>query len=282
MQTFDQTRKDLPATHPCRDDRRWHATSQSLSTVSILGVRIVNASSEEAIEIIERLLQREVTRTTAIYIVNAHTLNLATESREYLRVLNEAHAVFADGTGARWAARMRGVRMKANLVGTDLVPELFRSTAGRGYRYFLLGANAGTIEKAAEACARLYPGWRLAGFHHGYVQDDMDAARVIQQINSAQPHLLLVGMGNPLQELWIHRHHERIRVPVSVGIGGLFNYWGGEIKRAPHWVRRHGSEWLQILIQQPHKWRRYLLGNPKFLFRVIAHLPSERSPRPGP
>jgi N-acetylglucosaminyldiphosphoundecaprenol N-acetyl-beta-D-mannosaminyltransferase len=245
--------------------------------VSVLGVQIANVSSQEAIELIEQLMQGSGGPTQPIYIVNAHTLNLAAESREYRSVLNTARVVFADGTGTRWAARLRGVRMRANLVGTDLIPELFGATAERGYRYFLLGASAAAIEKAAESCRRMYPGWDLAGFHHGFVQDEVSATEVIERINAARPHMLLVGMGNPVQECWIAKHRQRINVPVSIGVGGLFDHWAGSLKRAPAWVRRNGFEWVQLLLQQPHKWRRYLLGNPKFLFRMVTHLPHERS-----
>lgn len=85
----------------------------------------------------------------------------------------------------------------------------------------------------------MYPGWELAGFHHGYLSQDAVAA-AIERINAARAHLLLVGMGNPLQELWIDRYRDRLQVPVSIGVGGLFDHWGGNLKRAPRWVRRHG------------------------------------------
>ena len=244
--------------------------------VSILGVQISNVSSQEAIEVIRQLLQGASGPTQPIYLVNTHTLNLASESRDYRRILNTASVVFGDGTGVRWAARIRGVRMKANLVGTDLIPALFHATAGQGYRYFLLGGSAAVIEKAAETSIRMYPGWELAGFHHGFVQDEASAQAVINRINAARPHLLLVGMGNPLQESWIAKHRSSIMVPVSIGVGGLFDHWAGNLKRAPVWVRRNGFEWVQLLFQQPHKWRRYLGGNPKFVIRMIAHLPGDR------
>ena len=268
MQTIEITR-GTPATPAA-------ANKSPLSQVHILGVRIHNASSEEAIDLIEELLHEDRAATSSIYIVNAHTLNLACESYPYRKVLNSGDVVFADGTGARWAARLRGTRLKANLVGTDLVPKLFQTTAGRGYRYFLLGADASTIQRAAAACQKMFPGWGLAGFHHGYVQDEADATKVIGEINATRADVLLVGMGNPLQEQWIHRHRGSLQVPVSIGVGGLFDHWAGNLKRAPAWIRRHGLEWTQLLLQQPHKWRRYLLGNPKFLFRIVAQLPRDR------
>lgn len=238
--------------------------------VHVLGVAINNLSQAEAIALIESWVQdRETTRS--IFIVNAHTLNLSSVDPKFQSVLNNASRVFADGTGVRWAARLRGIRIKENLVGTDLVPRLFTETAGRGYRYFLLGAGNSTISRAARRCETDFPGWDLVGFHHGYVSEK-ETATLIEKINSAQPHLLLVGMGNPLQECWIHRYQKQLQVPVCIGVGGLFNHWAGDLQRAPHWVRQRGFEWLQLLLQQPHKWRRYLLGNPQFLIRILREL----------
>lgn len=239
--------------------------------VSILGVKISNLSMGKAINLIENLINKKGGYTHVIYIVNAHTLNLAIDVAGYRDTLNNAYMVFGDGTGVRWAARQRGVKMKDNLVGTDLTPKLFKTTAGRGYRYFLLGADNKTIKRAADACEKMFPGWQLAGYHHGYVQDS-EAQKVVQKINYAEPNLLLVGMGNPKQEQWIHKYQHELNAQVAIGVGGLFDHWGGNLTRAPRWVRQLGFEWLQILMQQPHKkWYRYLIGNPKFLWRIIQY-----------
>jgi N-acetylglucosaminyldiphosphoundecaprenol N-acetyl-beta-D-mannosaminyltransferase len=242
--------------------------------VSILGVQIGDYSQAEAIALIETLIA-ERGDTHSIFIANAHTLNVATDEARYRAVLNSATEVFADGTGARWAARLRGVRLKDNLVGTDLIPRLFDATAGRGYRYFLLGADADAIERAAKTCLKAFPGWDLAGFHHGYIEGEK-TLEVIEQINAARPDLLLVAMGNPRQEIWIHTHQMKLHVPVCIGVGGLFDHWAGNLQRAPLWVRQRGLEWLQILLQQPRKWRRYLIGNPLFLLRIVGALRRDR------
>ncbi len=180
-----------------------------------------------------------------------------------------ADFVFGDGTGVRWAARWQGVRLRDNLVGTDLTPQLLRAASGCGHRYFLLGGKPSVIERAAAAAAAAFPGWTQAGFQHGFFHDPQSTDEVIRRINRARPNVLLVGMGNPLQEQWIHRHRQRLEVPLCLGVGGLFHYWAGDLRRAPTWLRRVGAEWLGILFQQPHKARRYLLGNPLFLWRAI-------------
>jgi len=238
--------------------------------VDILGVRLSNLAPDEALALLERTMDGErPAEHRAVYIVNAHTLNLAWESPAYRCALNRGFRVLADGTGARWAARLRGVRLKANLVGTDLVPALLGRSCADSRRYFLLGADAATIARAADYAACAFPHWTLAGYHHGYVQEAASAGRVIALINRSRPDLLLVGMGNPLQELWIDRHRDGLQVPLSIGVGGLFDHWAGTLVRAPRWVRKLGCEWAQLMLQQPHKWRRYLFGNPRFLARVL-------------
>jgi N-acetylglucosaminyldiphosphoundecaprenol N-acetyl-beta-D-mannosaminyltransferase len=205
----------------------------------------------------------------SVYFVNAHTLNLAAADPAYRDVLNSADYVFGDGTGVRWAARLHGLRVRDNLVGTDLVPQLLRQNADQDYRYFLLGGSGPVIARAAAMAQRTFAGWTAAGFHHGYLFDRDSTADLVRQINDARPDVLLVGMGNPLQEKWIHRHRQQLEVPLCIGVGGLFTYWAGGLRRAPRWLRRCGAEWLGILLQQPHKARRYLLGNPLFVARIL-------------
>lgn len=240
--------------------------------LEVLGVTIRDTTMDEAVSLLGRRIERGAVsgETHHVFYVNAHSLNCAIEDPEYRAVLEDGDLVFGDGTGVRWAARMKGVRLQDNLNGTDMTPALLRRYADRGWRYFLLGSTPEIIERAAERCQReLAPGWVCAGYRHGYV-DPEEEAEVVQQINEAQPHLLLVGMGNPLQEKWIHRNRRALRVPLAMGIGGLFHYFADDMPRAPRWVRAMGMEWAYILLQQPKKARRYLLGNPLFLVRAIA------------
>jgi N-acetylglucosaminyldiphosphoundecaprenol N-acetyl-beta-D-mannosaminyltransferase len=253
---------------------------------SVLGVRIHNVTRRRAIAMIEAIIGRRNGRPTSVFFVNAHTLNLSAADPSYRATLNAGNLVFADGTGVRWAARMQGVRVLENLTGTDLIPSLFQATADQGHSYFLLGADATTIEAAADFARRTFPGWRLVGCHHGYLADDASSAAVIGKINAAEPDLLLVGMGNPLQEQWIHRRLPELRVRVCAGVGGLFDFWAGNVSRSPSWLRSLGHEWFWRLLQEPRrKAARYLVGNPLFLARVLcercAAIASRKSPSLG-
>ncbi len=231
----------------------------------ILGVEITDLTVPDALGRMAEMV--ETKGTSVLYFVNAHTLNCAVEQPPYRDVLNTGDVVFGDGTGVRWAARMQGVRLRANLNGTDLLPLFFDHTADRGLRYYLLGATEETIARAVAHVQEQHPGWTHAGHHHGYVFDG-PIDPVLEDIAEARPDMLLVGMGNPLQERWIHDHRDRLDVPLVIGVGGLFDHWAGNLTRAPAWVRAAGFEWAQLLLQQPKKARRYLVGNPLYLYRV--------------
>lgn len=262
-------------------------TESELSRLNILGVDVTDLSMEEAVALVEQRILAGADRTASIFFVNANTLNLACRDEAYRRVLGSADQVFGDGTGVRWAARwLHRTRLRGNVNGTDLVPRLFEDLAGRGYRYFMLGNTEAAIERSAEHARDAFPGWELAGWHHGYIDPD-DCKDVVDQINAAQPDLLLVGMGNPKQEQWIAANRDRLKVPLCMGIGGLLTYWSGDIERAAPWVRAIGFEWLHLLLLQPHKLGRYLIGNPLFLLRLLLQRPPgaalpERAGRSGP
>ncbi len=235
----------------------------------ILGVEITDVTRTRAVQLVHEMIEGYDGAARSIFFVNAHTLNLAAADAGYRKVLNSGSYVFGDGTGVRWAARMKGVRLRDNLNGTDLVPELLASTPGR--RYFLLGADEETIRRAAAVAEIRFPNWTQVGYHHGFLDDRTLCRDVLRRINAAGPDLLLVGMGNPRQERWIHEYRSALRVPVCMGVGGLFDFWAGNVSRAPRWLRRLGHEWLWRLFQQPaDKARRYLVGNPLFLLRAWA------------
>lgn len=236
--------------------------------LSVLGVEVANVSMDEAIRRLEALLAEPEGRTRTVFFANANTVNLATRDPGFRSVLRSADHVFADGAGVRWAARLlHGVRLRGNVNGTDLVPRLLRSRVAGARRYFLLGTAPDAIERAARHVRSTFPDWTLVGYQHGYF-DVAASGGIVDAINRVHPELLLVGMGQPRQERWIRLHREQLKVPLCIAVGGLFAYWAGDLDRAPVWLRRLGLEWIHLVIRQPHKLPRYLLGNPEFLLRI--------------
>ena len=200
--------------------------------------------------------------------VNPDCLNIAYTQDRYRAVLQQAARVLPDGIGVKIGCRMRGVGLAANVNGTDLFPRLCERAARDGFSLFLLGARPGIAELVAENTQARYPGLMIAGIQHGYFGPDEEDA-IIARINASGAGVLLVAFGVPRQELWLADHHDALTPPVRMGVGGLFDFYSGRIPRAPLWLREIGLEWVWRLIQEPGRmWRRYILGNPLFLYRV--------------
>ena len=146
-------------------------------------------------------------------------------------------------------------------------------------KIFLLGCEPGVAEKAREQALSEYPGLSICGIHHGYLSEG-DEQRVVAAIREAETDILFVGMGVPKQEKWIAKNLEATNAKVALGVGALFEYHSGKAQRAPLWMRRLGLEWLGRLIPgrgQPRRlWRRYLLGNFRFMWLALAHGIQER------
>jgi len=167
-----------------------------------------------------------------------------------------------------------------------------RGGGGAGRSLFLLGARPGVAAAAAQSMRQRYPALRIAGTRDGYF-DAAEEPAVIEQINASGADILLVAFGAPRQDLWLHQHRDVLAPPVRMGVGGLFDFYSGRIPRAPEWMREIGLEWAYGLLQEPGRmWRRYVIGNPLFLYRVWwqmqrperfplpAQLPT--APRPAP
>jgi len=215
-------------------------------------------------------------KRTLLAFVNPDCLNTAYINADYLRVLQQASRVLPDGIGVNVGCRIKGVAMRANLNGTDLFPHLCETLAATGQSIYLLGAQPERAAATAQAMQEKFPQLRVAGTHHGYFDADEDAA-IIQDINASGADILLVAMGAPRQELWLAQHEDALTVPVRMGVGGLFDYYSGSIPRAPLWLREIGLEWVWRLLQEPGRmWRRYLIGNPLYLFRVWRECRGQR------
>lgn len=232
----------------------------------LFGVRVHNSRLDDAVaDILQRIRSH---RQTHIAFVNADCQNKAWNNPGYREVLNGFDRVYADGSGIRLACRMAGLELADNVNGTDLFPLLCRELARQGHGLFLLGGFPGVAQACADAMQRRFPGLRVVGTQHGYFPHHA-TDEVIQRINDSGADVLLVGFGAPSQEFWLHRHRRQLQPSVRIGVGGLFDFYSGRIPRAPQWLRRLGLEWIWRLLQEPARmWRRYLLGNPLFLWRV--------------
>jgi N-acetylglucosaminyldiphosphoundecaprenol N-acetyl-beta-D-mannosaminyltransferase len=233
--------------------------------VEILQVRFPRLTRDEAVQLLLERLSAQ--RSTGACFPDMSTLNLAAERPAFRRLLQHRLLVFNDGAGAAWAARRQGRPLPANLNGTELCPRLLEA-APAGTSVFLLGARPGVAARAAARLAARFPHLHFVGSHHGYL-DAAAEAQAIGALRRLRPRIVLVAMGNPLQVELIDRHLDdpALAGTLWLAVGGLLDYHGGSLRRAPPWVRRARLEWLYIVFQQPYKARRYFAGIPLFVLR---------------
>jgi N-acetylglucosaminyldiphosphoundecaprenol N-acetyl-beta-D-mannosaminyltransferase len=198
--------------------------------------------------------------------VNVHCMNIRRRDLTYRNVLERCNLVYCDGTGVRLAARIRGMTIPIRMTGADWIHDLSRLAIRAGLTLFFLGGEEGVAADAALALRTRYPGLEIVGTDSGFGA----AEDAVLQINASRPDILLVGMGTPRQETWIASHRDQLDVPVVWAVGALFEFVSGRIPRGPRWMTNHGLEWMCRLAAEPRKlWRRYLVGNPWFFWRVI-------------
>jgi len=237
---------------------------------SLFDVQINNDSMQEAVEKVVKPAVPGCVKT--VCFVNVNTLNLAVAYKQLVGAVNDADYVFADGSGVRIASRRQGIELRDNVNGTDMLPFLCQRAQSEGQSLFLLGAEPGVAQQTGVNLQKQFPGLKVAGTHHGYF-GERGSNEVINEINASNADLLLVALGSPNQEKWLQENRHALSVNTALAVGGLFDFFSGRIPRAPLWVRKIGLEWVWRLVQEPRKkFNRYVIGNPRFLFRCWLQL----------
>ncbi len=220
---------------------------------------------------IERLVRGR--RRGLVLNVNAHCLNLCYEDPGLRDFLNGAEVVFCDGAGVMLAARILGRRIPQRITYADWIWQLADLASSRGFSLYLLGARPGVAQEAAMRLRGRYPDLEVVGVRHGYFDHSAGSAEneaVVEEINASAPDILLVGLGMPLQERWLMENINNLDAGVALTGGAVFDYLSGRLPRGPRFLIEGGFEWLVRLLVEPRRlWRRYLLGNPLFLLRVL-------------
>jgi exopolysaccharide biosynthesis WecB/TagA/CpsF family protein len=172
-----------------------------------------------------------------------------------------------DGIGVELAAKMTGTQLSENLNGTDFVPALLAEAARRGQSVYLFGGKPGVADAAANNLIHKTPNLRIAGTRDGY-EGAVDTDAVIADINESGADIVLVALGVPMQEIWVHKNAHLLDARVTLAVGALFDFLAGVVVRAPKLVRRAKMEWVWRLAQEPRRLaKRYLAGN----FTFLAH-----------
>ncbi|MBN2828844.1 MAG: WecB/TagA/CpsF family glycosyltransferase [Candidatus Cloacimonetes bacterium] len=235
--------------------------------INLLGISFLNRSMKDAVLMIEKVVSTG--NKEAFYFMNPDCFNKLFVDLDYYQIMKSARNIFPDGSGVNMACKIMGSNLKQNINGTDMLPYLCRMAEEREFGLFLLGAKPGVAEKMKKNLEQKYPKIIICGTHDGYFDRETQSEEIVSEINMSGAKILLVAFGVPYQEKWIEKHISNLKVNVALGVGGLFDFYSGNMPRAPKWMRELGIEWLFRLYKEPKRmWRRYVIGNPLFIKRV--------------
>lgn len=240
-----------------------------MSRMKFMNTEIDNLSMEETLNAIDSLIQKN--KNSYVVTPNVDHIVQLERGGELCDVYRDASLILTDGKPLLWIAKWYGTPIKEKISGSDLFPLLCEMAAKKGYTMFFLGAAEGIAATAAKNLVEKYPGLKIVGTYsppYGFEGNKNELSKIEELIKTARPHILIVGLGCPKQELFIFHNREKLGVPISLGLGASLDFEAGNIKRAPKWMANNGLEWLFRITQEPKRmFKRYLVDD-----RIIIKL----------
>ncbi len=235
----------------------------------IMGIRVAALGWAQALDELKHTICSNGPQRIYNFL-NANNANLAMRDTRYRQGLSKSE-VLPDGVGVDIASRaLYGVAFPANLNGTDFIPALLVHSE-KPLKVALIGARADILERAVINFKTATPWHEFIAVADGYF-DKTDSAKVLADLAAINPDITLVAMGSPSQEIWIDTHIRQGHGRVVFGVGALFDFISGAVPRAPAAFRNLRLEWVWRLVLEPSRlWRRYILGNPVFLFHLLRY-----------
>ncbi|MDP3150310.1 MAG: WecB/TagA/CpsF family glycosyltransferase [Ignavibacteria bacterium] len=243
-----------------------------MNYVNIVGLRIANIDLYETIKIIEQTL-REKSKHLAIFTPNSNFVVKANRDANFLAILNQADILIPDGMPLIWASKFLNTPLKEKVSGSSLFFSICELAARCGYSLYFLGGDQGVAEKAAFELKKKYHKINIVGTYYapfGFEYDDSENQKILGDINSKKPEILIIGLGAGQGERWIIKHKKEYPAFLSIQLGASFSFAAGITKMPPEWIKRNGFGWLWRLLNEPRRlWKRYLLQDIKIFYYIF-------------
>jgi N-acetylglucosaminyldiphosphoundecaprenol N-acetyl-beta-D-mannosaminyltransferase len=235
-----------------------------------MNTEIDNLTMKETIDEIDKLIKKDKNAYVVTPNVD-HIVKLETD-KELQEVYKDADLILTDGKPLIWISKFYKTPIKEKISGSDLFPLLCEMAAEKGYNMFFLGAGEGVANKAAQNLTNKFPKLNIVGTYSppfGFEKDKKEIEKIINMVNKANTQILIVGLGCPKQEKFIHKYRKELNVPISLGLGASLDFEAGNIKRAPKWMSDNGLEWLYRLSKEPKRmFKRYIVDDVK-IFKLM-------------
>lgn len=238
--------------------------STKLETVTIMDIPFVNKTYTDFIETVTSATIDE--EKQFIVTANPEIVMATRKEATYKQIVQTADYVVPDGIGIIVAAKLQKEALQERIAGFDVMTSLLEKADAHKLSCFFLGASEAVNEKAVQQIQKTYPNLIVAGRHHGYF--DISDAEVQEQVIASEADLVFVALGFPKQEKWIDACMPRCHKGTFIGVGGSFDVFAGNVKRAPDFWIKWNIEWLYRLLKQPFRWKR-MLPIVKFLWLIV-------------
>lgn len=233
----------------------------------LLNTFVNNISMAETLQEISRLV--EIKKKSYVVAINVDVI-IKMERDQYLKkITDEADITLVDGKPLVWIAKWHKNPVKEKISGSDMVPELCKVAAQKGYSIFIIGGGDGIAEKARANLEKDLPEIKIVGTYApplGFEKDQLELGKINEIITSVHPDIVIVCFGCPKQEKWIYENYKKYDATVSICAGATVDFLAGNVKRAPKWMADHGLEWLYRFLQEPKRlFKRYFVDDVKII-----------------
>jgi N-acetylglucosaminyldiphosphoundecaprenol N-acetyl-beta-D-mannosaminyltransferase len=223
----------------------------------MLGIEIDAVRMPEAVACLMGWLESPSERCRYVVTPNTDHFLLLRENSAMRAAYRDADLVLADGMPVVLAARLLKRALPERVAGSDLVPALFATARPeRPLRTYLLGAAPGVGERAARNIQGRWPAVEIVGVESppfGFENDERQNQAILRRLGESKPDVLILGLGTPKQELWMHTHRDQVTARLALCAGATIDFLAGEKRRAPMWMRRAGLEWLHRMVSEPRR-----------------------------
>ena len=247
-------------------------TLRAMNTVPMMGYKLNCRSLPITISNISDQLSQN--KKVTVSCLNPHSWVCARHDKEFAKTLTASSILLADGVGVVLASRLLNNVSVPRITGHDFFVGLSEHASDASLSVFFLGGSEVSLEIMVKRYSLDYPNVKVVGSYAPPFEDplsDGTLSEIAERIMDADPTIVFVGLGSPKQDKWIFQNSETLPGYIYCGVGAVFDFYAGTVKRPPAWLRGLGLEWLGRLIKEPKRLaNRTFISAPVFLAAMIA------------
>ena len=243
------------------------------SCVKILCVKVHATDMDRALSRIESVLERG--DKGYVCVTGVQGVMEAQVDSNLKRIINGSILTTPDGRPTVWVGWLRGFFKMRQVTGPDMMLRICALSAEKGYTHFFYGGTEGVADQLKDSLTQRFPGMKVVGTYTPPFRplNPAEEAELIRTVSELKPDFFWVGLSTPKQEKFMDQYLSKLDTKLMLGVGAAFDIHTGRIKDAPYWMKLTGVQWMHRIYQDPRRlWRRYLVNNPKFVYRITLEL----------